>query len=946
MKKAALYSATSLTAFAALASTGAYAQDGSDSASSAEPSGEIVVTGSRIARRNVESAAPVAVVDSQEFALSGAVNVESVINNLPQVIPGTTSFSNNPGGGVATLNLRGLGAERTMVLVNGRRYMFYDTNQVVDLNTIPSFLIESVDVVTGGASAVYGSDALAGVVNFRLKNVDGIELGAQYGLTGQGDGQRLDTNFAFGGEFAEGRGHATVYGEYYKRKSIFASARKFSQDVYWDDYEGGIIPGGSSTVPYGRFTSTLPTESDDPTTTLCPTGNVFCSPGAVYRTPGTSTQRDGSDLYNYGPVNYLMVPQERYLLGGYADFEVSPGHTVYTEISYVNNRVANELAATPVTGTFNVDIATVSQFISASDVAALNALDTDGNGVVPLSIQRRVTEVGARNSLDERSAFRVLLGARGEITSNINYDAYYMFARTRNSNIQTGNVSRSAFQAGLDGTGTPINIFGPDTLDQEMVDAISITAQNTDISTLQVATGAISGSLFNTGMSRDDVGFAIGAEYRRVSSEFIPDTALSSGDVIGFNAGDPTKGAYDTKELFAELRVPLVSDTPGVYRLELTGAGRYSDYSLEAVGGVWAYAGGIEYAPIPDITLRGQYQRAVRAPNVSELFGGQSQGFPGATDPCGANQAASGQTDVVRQLCIASGVPAGSVWSDSIQLNTQIQGLFGGNPDLQEETSDSWTAGVVFQPTFLPGFVATVDWYKVTVDGAIDTLGGGLANSLNLCYNVIQDINSQYCQAFVGSRNALGQLDGENPPAILNANTGALEVEGIDFEVGYSYGIGKGLIGENAKLAFKFMGNYTIHNLYTPVAELPEETYECAGKFGVLVCGNPTPKWKWTTRLTYIDGPLTASVNWNHVGAVRDDDPSTEYAVERIGAYDLFGLTLAADVTENFGLTFGVNNLFNKQPPTMGDNQQQTNTYPGVYDVLGRDFFISGRMTF
>ena len=944
LKKAALISATSLTAAAALVSTNAYAQTGPAEAS--EPSGEIIVTGSRIARRNVESAAPVAVVDSEEFALSGAVNVESVITTLPQVTPGTTSFSNNPGGGVATLNLRGLGSARTMVLVNGRRWMFYDTQQIVDLNTIPSFLIESVDVVTGGASAVYGSDALAGVVNFRLKDVQGLEMGAQYGVTSRGDGQRLTANFAFGGEFADGRGHATVYGEYYDRKDVFAGARKFSEDVNWDDYEGNIVPGGSATTPQGRFTSVLPTSSDDPTAQLCPTGNIFCSPGAFYETPGSSRPRTASDLYNYGPVNYLMVPQERYLMGGYADYEFSDGHTAYAEVSFVNNRVANELAATPVTGTFNIDVATASQFISAADAAAMNQLDTDGDGLVRMSVTRRTAEVGARNSLDERNAFRVLLGARGEITSNINYDAYYMFARTRNSNIQTGNVSRSAFQAGLDGTGTDINIYGPGTLTQEMVDAISITAQNTEISTLQVASGVISGSLFNTGMSRDDIGFAIGAEYRRVSSEFIPDTALSSGDVIGFNAGNPTEGAYDVKEIFGELRLPLVTDTPGIYRLELSGAVRYSDYSLGAVGGVWAYAGGIEYAPIPDVTFRGQYQRAVRAPNVQELFGGLAQGFPGATDPCSSRQPAANRTDVVRDLCIATGVPSSAVFTAAVQPNSQIQGLFGGNPNLQEETSDSWTAGVVVTPTFFPGFTATLDWYKIKVDGAIGDYGGGLSNTLNLCYNVFQDINNEYCQAIIGTRNANGIMDGENVPSILAANTGGLKVQGLDFELSYITSLGGGLLSEDARISFNFLGNYTIDNIYIPVASNPEEQYQCAGAFGNLACGTPTPKWKWTSRLSFIDGPLTTSLRWRHVGAVKDDDDTTPYAVERLSSYDQFDLTFSADVTENFSLTAGVNNLFDKQPPTMGDNQQQTNTWPGVYDVLGRDFFISGRMTF
>lgn len=955
LTKASLLAGTIMVG--AFVSAPALAQSTEDTATVAaadETAGEaIVVTGSRIQRRDLEGSAPLAIVSDEEFKLSGAVNVESVINTLPQVIPGTTSFSNNPGGGVSTLDLRGLGEERSMVLVNGRRWMFYDTNQVVDLNTIPTFLIDNVDVVTGGASAIYGSDALAGVVNFRLKDVQGIEVGGQYGITGEGDGKRYQAHIALGSEFADGRGHATVYGEYYKRGAIFAQGRDFSRNVNWDDGEGNIIPGGSATIPQGLFTSTLPVESDTPGAVLCPAGNVFCSPGAVYRDPGVSAPRAG-DLYNFGPVNYLMVPQERYLMGGYADYEFADGHTAYTEVSFVNSRVANELAATPVTGTFNVDIDSVAPFISAADVAALTALDNltyasntvVGDGIVPLAINRRVTETGSRNSLDERNSFRILTGVRGELTDTIGYDAYYLYSRTRNSNVQAGNISRSAFQAGLDGSADAINIFGPNTLTPDMVDQISILAQNGDTSSLQVANASINGSLFNLGMGAEDAGFAFGVEYRKMTSEYIPDTALSSGDVIGFNAGEPTAGSYDAKEVFGELLIPVAAYMPGVHRLELNAAARYSDYSLEAVGGVWAYGGGVKYSPIADVMLRGQYQRAVRAPNVQELFGGNAQGFPGATDPCSSRQAAEGQTDAVRDLCIATGVPSGAVWGTNIQLNTQIQGLFGGNPDLQEETSDTWTAGVVLRPTFLPGFSATVDWYNITVDGAIDTLGGGLANTLNLCYNQIQDINSQYCQAFVGTRNALGQLDGVNPPAILNANTGALEVEGIDFEINYGTDLGFGLIGEESRLSFGIMGTYTMDYLYTPVAELPEEVSQCAGKFGVLNCGEPIPEWKWASRLSFIDGPLTTSFRWRHVGSVEDDDDQTLYNVEKIGAYDLFDLTFGFDVTEAFNLTAGVNNLFDKKPPTMGDNQEQTNTWPGTYDVIGRDFFIAASMSF
>ncbi|RYY11787.1 MAG: hypothetical protein EON55_13585, partial [Alphaproteobacteria bacterium] len=350
--------------------------------------GEIVVTGSRIARRDLETAAPIAVVGQEEFKLSGTVNVEQVINTLPQVIPGSTAFSNNPGGGVSTLNLRGLGENRTLVLVNGRRWMFYDASQITDLNTIPAFLLEGVDVVTGGASAVYGSDALAGVVNFRLRtDLSGVEAGGQYGLTERGDGRRYEGYVALGTALADNRGHATVYAEYFRREAIFQGARSYSREALGDNGDGSaLIPGGSSTTPTARLTSTYGA--------ACPTGNIFCGGGAFFTEPGVSRPRVATDLYNFAPANYLQVPQERYLLGGYADYDMGGGNTAYVEASFVNNRVANELAATPVTGTFQVNINAVSPFLSAANIAALRQLDTVaiaantvlGDGIVPLSV--------------------------------------------------------------------------------------------------------------------------------------------------------------------------------------------------------------------------------------------------------------------------------------------------------------------------------------------------------------------------------------------------------------------------------------------------------------------------------------------------------------------------------------------------------------------------------
>ena len=964
----------------AVFATPAYAQDAETAEATTQDESLIVVTGSRIQQRNVDTAAPVAVVAAEEFKLSGTVNVENVLNSLPQVIPGTTAFSNNPGNGAATLNLRGLGSTRTLVLVNGRRWVSFDTSQVVDLNTIPQFLIESVDVVTGGASAVYGSDALAGVVNFRLKKVEGLEMGGQYGITERGDGARTQLYGAIGTSFDDGRGNATVYAEYFKREEIFQGDRAFSNFALGAESFGAPLQQfGSSTLPTTRFNAPGSTTVAG---TVFPLGSGLVIDDAIFDTPGVGRPRRG-DTYNYAPVNYLQIPQERYLIGGFADYEFSDGHRAYTEVTYVNNRVATELAPTPVTGTFNVNINAVAPFLSAATLAELRTLDareTTANaariaaglsplagaapGVVSTAIQRRVEETGSRNSLDERNAFRVLAGFTGGITDSLNYDAYYSYARTRNANVQAGNISRSAFQRGLDGTDAALNIFGYNTLTQDMVDQISIDAQNGDISTVQVANGTVSGFAGDFGWGGGDIGFAVGAEYRRVAAEFIPDTALSSGDVIGFNAGDATEGAYSVKELFAEINVPIF-ETDGGQRLELTGAARYSDYSLDNVGSVWTYAGGAKFTVIDGVMLRGQYQRAVRAPNVAELFQGQAIGFPGTVDPCG-NAAFIAANPGSRAICIGTGVPAGNVGNAAVvQLNAQIPALFGGNPNLGEETGTSWTVGAVFQPDFLPGLTITADYFNIEVEDFITLAGGSLQGLMNLCYGG-GDLNSVLCDPFRGIRNNDGAIDVDAPPLVAGINAAKQVVSGVDLQVLYNTSLPFSLLTDSGESRFdlNFNGTWTEANDFTPVVGRPDVD-ECAGQFGGN-CGQPIASFKWASRFSWVDGPLTMSLAWTHLSGVDDADDSVDYAafngIERIGSYDLFDLSLSFEASENVTLSFGVNNLLDTLPGTpefngievsnrpnsllLGDNQEQANTYPSVYDVLGRDFFAAIAFSF
>lgn len=966
----------------ALLSGPALAQDvevevGSEDEATQSSGQAIVVTGSRIRRRDLDSPSPLTVVSSREFELSGAVNVEQVINTLPQVVPGATAFSNNPGGGVATLDLRGLGNQRTLVLVNDKRYIFFDPTQTVDLNTIPQFLIESVDVVTGGASAVYGSDAIAGVVSFRLRrDLQGLLTGGQYAITERGDGQRWNVNAALGTGIGDGDGHITIYGDYFRRSSISQADRSFSWQVLNENADDtGFVPGGSATVPGGRFVIpgqvVVPAGNGLPSVTLARgAGNFATANGALFTAPGQSRPYvSPDDAYNFAQDNFLQVPQERWLIGGYGEYRLADAANAYFELTYANNQVENELAPTPVTGNFAV--ATNNPFLSAADRAALAEADANeaqidaarvARGLAPLyndpgfvtvGVNRRVNDIVSRNASFERSAWRALVGVRGDLSDKLNYDAYYLYSRTRNSSLQIGNISRSAFAQAL--RENRLNIFGPGTITDDLADEIAITAQNTVVSELQVAGASLSGELFDLGGGGGPVGFAVGAEWRDVASEFIPDTALSSGDVIGFNAGQPTKGGYSVREIFGEVLVPVLADRPFIEELSLRGAARYSDYSLGGVGGVFTWAAGAEWAPAADLRFRTQFQRAIRAPNVGELFGGQAQGFPPAIDPCSGRSAVASRTDAVRSLCIATGVPQALLFQNSVQPNSQIESLTGGNPDLSEETSETFTAGAVIRPSFARGLSVTVDYFAIRVDDYISQLGGGTQGVLNLCYYSIQDESSEYCRAIRRDPNT-GQIGGEFLVTALNANIAALETSGIDLQVDYRSDLGAGLVGDDASLDVSFLGTWTRKATFTAVADLPDEITSCKGAFGSNcdpVFGDPVPEFRFTARASLIDGPLTTSLRYRYIGKVTNEriingvsDPAS-ITVDSLRPKGYLDLTFAIAATDSIDLTLGVRNLFDTSPTSIDDsNDEQAGTYPSTYDVLGRDYFIALRMKF
>ncbi|KAB7644094.1 TonB-dependent receptor domain-containing protein [Polymorphobacter fuscus] len=976
--------------------------------------GEIVVTGSRLAARGFEAPTPVTVIGAQEFRLSGTANVETLLNDTPQFLGSQNNgpTANTVPGGTATLNLRGFGAQRNLVLVNGRRFTITGPDQTTDINTVPAALIERVETVTGGSSAVYGSDAITGVVNFILKNnFDGIELTGGIRADQHTGTPTYNASLTFGTNFSGDRGNIVASFDYLNRggfsrgdrggwatpnmadgcvtSASFSETRPGTplavpagQTCLTAGGRPGLIFGGSGTIPNGRFAN-IPSVGSaqsnpglDAALVAAGLGGIggrgftFNDAGTVAR-PALTPQDD----YDLGPAGYLVIPQRRVALNLMAHYDFSPALTAYAEGNFSNNIVDVQLAPSGIGGNFLVN--TNNPYLTPQLREVMRQLDlretgtttvtngtsrlstTPGDGLAVLNVNRRLPDVGLRTNRSDRTAYRAALGFRGDIGSvsegfmrNLAYDVYGTYTRTTDTSISTGAASLSKFQAGLlsvNGAAPLLNIFGQN-LSAAGAQSIAVASTNYTEADQYVIAANLRGELFD--LPAGPVDFNTGAEYRRASANFVPDSFLASGDVSGFNAALPTSGSSAVKELYAELRAPILRDSAFGKRFGINGAVRYSDYNLKGVGSVWTYSVGAEYAPISDITIRGQFQRAIRAPNVGELFGGNTVSGPSATDPCSSRQPLAQQTAAVRAVCVATGVPAAAVFTQNVQPNVFISQVSGGNPNVGPETSNTKTVGVVLAPRFIPGLTASIDYYNINLDGAIAPLGGGISNTLNLCYNVIQSATSEFCQAI--TRDPLtGQIAAPGFVTTTNGNTGGLKTSGIDFEAGYRVNFDWTLLGdEGSTLDFGTNLNWTNEFTATPVQAIPTIKNNCVGSFGPT-CGQPIPEWKGITRVTWKTGPLALSLRHRFIGAVTVDTyvlptraGTTAPALDslttpRIGTQHYFDLSGSYDFSRKLILTAGIRNLFDRDPPILGSSAPANNTYAATYDIEGRVFYAS-----
>ena len=907
----------------------------------AQDNDEIVVTGTRVERQNLEAPSPVTSIDSEALSIVNTINTEQFINSLPQVVPAFDGTSNNPGTGTATVSLRGLGSQRTLVLVDGFRFVSANGDGVVDLNSIPSALVKRVDIVTGGASAVYGSDAMAGVVNFVLDDeFEGVEVDGSLEFSDRGDAGIYNLGVTLGGNFDNGRGNATVYAGYSQRDAVFQGDRDFSR-VANDDNGTGFDPFGSSGVPGTRLfdSFTFPDGSTG--------GATFDSNGNIipWINSGPDTTR-----YNYAPVNYLQLPQTRYTLAAFSTYDITDTVTAKLKGIFTSNVVPTELAPTPFFDFATVDL-TTNPFLNDTARSVLTASASDPTAY-QVYIGRRMLEVGPRTNDQELQSMQISGDLSGQFSEEWDWDIHAHISRSSGSTVQTGNVSRSALQAAvLEGR---CNIFGEGAFSDECAAEVARTGIIQQVSEQRSLVATTDGpvNMIQSPSADNPLQLVLGAEYRQEDFDFRPDSVLGP-DVAGFNQSLPVEGDFNTYEVFGEAYLPLIEGGTWAEELSVNGAYRYSDYST--VGGISSYAAGVEWAPVSDIRFRGQLQRSVRAPNVQELFRPQTNGFPGASDPCAfVNDLPATATAAA---CAANGVPASGYNTTALQPNSQVEGLFSGSADLQAESSDTITLGFVAQPSAVPGLTVSVDYYDIEVEDAIGA--PPVQGVLDAC---LFGVVPEFCSLI--NRLPDGRLDNV---VLTDVNAAVLRSEGIDFEVDYTFDADQvGLGGVGGEFSLNFVGGLKLSD----EAQLLETTNldDCTGFFGARygACGEPSPEWKHTATLRYVKGPVLTSLRWRYLSNTRADDPlslldndpsnpttllndrdiSTLFAQET-GAKNYFDLSSQWDITDHFQLSGGIINVFDVDPPELGDCcSEQANTYPATYNPFGRKIFIGGKMRF
>ncbi len=988
-------------ALAAASVTMAQAQTApADTATSTDKSStqvqEFVVTGSRIPQANLSSIAPVTTVNNAELKLSGTARVEDLINSLPQVVADQGGNLSNGATGTADISLRNLGPSRTLVLIDGRRLVPGDPSfPFADVNFIPGALIDRIEVDLAGASSVYGSDAVAGVVNFIMKrDFEGVRLDVNYGLyqndsgnsvqqaanvakgftppTGSVyDGNQVDVSAIFGANSPDGKGNVEGYVSYRHIDPVLQGSRDYSNcNANLNGAGNGFTCAGSGTIPGGRFqpyNAAFSTNSGDFT---LDTAN-----------PGNFRTRVASDTYNFAPSNYYQRPDERYSAGFFAHYDISKALQPYAEFMFQDDHTVAQIAPTPFGTT--VAIPCNNPLLSADEVNKICTLNgfgpTDVNPNV-VAIKRNV-EGGPRQDDLRHTDYRAVVGMKGELGENWRYDVYGQFGDAIFTDVHTNDISiakskralnvvpdprpgpgmgQPVCQSVLDGTDlacVPWNLFTPGGVTPAAEAYLTTPSITVGETTEQIVSGAITGSLGAYGIkspfATNGVGVAFGAEYRREKLNFQPDAEGVAGDIAGNGSSTPAVNnkAFDVKELFFEGHIPLVEDAPFAKAINLGVGYRFAHYSSAGDNSTYKITG--DWAITDDIRIRGGYNRAVRAPNILELFTPQHEQLDGVSDGCAG--APGSQTLIYSQAqCAFTGVSAAQYGRISANPASQYNGVTGGNPDLKPETSGTYSIGAVLTPhSLVPGLSLSADYFNVKISNVIQGIGAD-----NILDNCATTGAANFC-GLITRAPGTGSLYLGKGGFIVDVaqNLGYLKTSGIDFAAGYHFKFSDFGMGDYGGLDLNFLGTYT-HAYQVFNGQPGSPVLNCVGDFGKVCQGTgtpqsgPLPSFRSKLRVTWTT-PLPGfefSVNWRYIGpSTVDPIPNTPAGADcadcHIHAYNYFDLAAQYRFRDRYTLRVGVNNVFDRDPPVIGQGELpgtvgSGNTYPQVYDPLGRYLFM------
>ncbi|MEA3197143.1 MAG: iron complex outerrane recepter protein [Gammaproteobacteria bacterium] len=990
-----------LTLSAALADTPGPAADSPEKAANIDA---IVVTGSRISRRDFQSDSPIVTIDQSTLAAAGQPTLDRAIGEMPQFaaaqgmsevgdVQGSTGFA----GGQAYGDLRGLGPNRALVLMDGRRMMPSNPNGSVDLNTIPMSMIENVEVITGGASATYGSDAIAGVLNFKLRqHFSGAEVSVQHGETTMGDGATELASALLGGNFADNRGNMVLAFEYSERGVVHGADRPFFANIrQLARPPEGILPGGTfgssptvaavnsvlagypGTTPIagaGAYNGSLGVNTD---------GTIFtdlAAPNCVqnYRGLGQKGLNIGAGCTQVqvalGQFFAIQVPLTKYNVLARSTYKLNDSVSAYTQFSFMESTSRDETAGgstgpgkelyVPLNNPFVVNNAGLQTILASrpADPNNPNALTQ------PLVLTKLLSASGDRIQSYKYDVYQAVAGLKGDIPipgTDLSWDVYSSYGSTLFNNLQQNDSSKAALIAILNGTanyqgsggncvGFAWNPLGSNPLSPGCREYVTRENSNVNTITQKNVEGTLQGKIVS--LPAGELRFAVGADYRGSNFDYHPDAGLITNDSFSYDTTVATSGTQNVREVFAELLVPVLKGLPFIEELSLDLGARRSDY--DGFGGVNTWKADLNWRPVSTVSVRGGYARAIRAPSLGELFAPTVTGNlnigsgPAAGDPCatGSSFRTGANAAQVAALCQAQGVPS-ALYPNYTYGVDSVHGTSGGNPNLTPETADTYSIGTVWSPHFssdlMRKFQVSVDYYHISISNAVGSLA--LTDILPRCFNSdgisnpAYSANNIYCQQITREQSTGNIVLGHE--GLLNL--ASYKTDGIDTEIDWSFGLGAlGLSDSAGTFRLTSLINYT-HTF--DVSSLPgSPVLDFAGSIGNTEVSPEMahPHWKANTAFGYSIGPVTTTVHWRYIAAMKHQDVVVDPASTTPGVptYNYFDFDAHLAVIEHLELTAGLTNIADKAPPFVSG--QPLTTDSATYDIIGRTYYVGFKAKF